>query len=681
MLLYYKVTLPDIFLLRPILKVLRRRRLVERLVANRVAEAFAEYERNRFNPEITRGADRTGGADKDGGAGAAEAGGVIAPEVRGCSYKTFLNCKPHSFNGTEGVVRMSRWFEKMESVFEISKCVEEDKNDLKGMMTVEYYPRTKIQKMEQELWTLSMKGDDIDGPANIHEAVTMARELVDHSNRRQKAAKAYVAAPAEGRGYARNLPLCNKCKLHHVGQCPPKCGRCQRDGARGRAYVMRTEEPQKNPNMVTGTLLLNDRYASILFNSGAEKSCVSTAFTTFIDIAPAVLDNSYEVELADGKVGVQFLRRVDNNDSIHVNPSNIEPVKNWKTPESPTKICSFLGLAGYYQRFFENFSKIEKPLTLLTQKNKKYEWGDKQEEAFRILKDKLWNAPVLELPDGPDDFVTKILEAQRKASKNIKAPAEMLGGLDAQFERNDDDRFTKSANFLPILKDYKMEKLARIYINKIVTRHEVLVSIISDRDSRFKSRFWQTLQKALGTRLDMRTAYHPQTDGQERDRQKSYADKRHKPLEFNVDDRVLLKLSPWKALIRFGKKGKLAPRYVGLFEIVKRVSPIAYRMRLPQESSNIHDTFHVSNFKKCLADASLQALLEEIEISDNLHFVEDPVEIVEHEVKKLKRSSISIIKFHWNSKRGAEFTWEREDQFKNKYPHLFVNASPANVTR
>ncbi|GKA44655.1 hypothetical protein Tco_0737451 [Tanacetum coccineum] len=122
-----------------------------------------------------------------------------------------------------------------------------------------------------------------------------------------------------------------------------------------------------------------------------------------------------------------------------------------------------------------------------------------------------------------------------------------------------------------------------------------------------------------------------------RDHQKSYANKRRKPLEFNVSDRVLLKLSPWKGVVLFDRKGKLAPRYVGSFEIVECVGPLAYRLRLPQELSSIHDTFHVSNLKTCPADASLQVPLEEIEIDDKLQFVEEPVEIVDKEVKKLKR--------------------------------------------
>ncbi|GJV05930.1 reverse transcriptase domain-containing protein [Tanacetum coccineum] len=287
------------------------------------------------------------------------------------------------------------------------------------------------------------------------------------------------------------------------------------------------------------------------------------------------------------------------------------------------------------------------------------------------------------------------------------------------------DRLTKSAHFLAIREDYSTEKLAKIYIDEIVARHGVPVSIISDRDGRFTSRCWQTVQKALGTRLDMSTAYHPQTDGQSertiqtledmlrgsaeigessligpelvqettdkvmlikeklkaaRDRQKSYADNRRKPLEFEVGDRVMLKVSPWKCVIRFGKKGKLAPRYVGPFEILERIGPVAYRLRLPEELSGVHDTFHVSNLKKCLADASFHVPLGEIKVDKILRFVEEPVEIMDREVKSLKRSKIALVKVRWNFKRGPEFTWEREDYMKSKYPQLFVDRADESAS-
>ncbi|GJV60931.1 putative reverse transcriptase domain-containing protein [Tanacetum coccineum] len=259
-----------------------------------------------------------------------------------------------------------------------------------------------------------------------------------------------------------------------------------------------------------------------------------------------------------------------------------------------------------------------------------------------------------------------------------------------------------------------MDRLARLYLNEIVARHGVPISIISDRDSRFTSSFWQSMQEALRTCLDMSTAYHPQTDGQsERTIQiledmlrecvldfggswdvhlplvefsynnsyhssvrcapfealygrkcrsaimwakKSYDDKRRKPLEFSVGDYVLLKVSPWKGVVRFRKKGKLAPRFVGPFEIIKKVCPVAYRLHLPKELDGVHETFHMSNLKKCLADPTLQVPLDEIQVDAKLNFVEEPIEILEKEFKKLKQSRIAIVKVRWNSKRGAEFT-------------------------
>ncbi|GJS57535.1 putative reverse transcriptase domain-containing protein [Tanacetum coccineum] len=139
-----------------------------------------------------------------------------------------------------------------------------------------------------------------------------------------------------------------------------------------------------------------------------------------------------------------------------------------------------------------------------------------------------------------------------------------------------------------------------------------------------------------------------------------------------IKDRLKLKVWPWKGVVRFGKKGKLAPRFVGPFEITKRICPVAYRLRLPQKLNGVHDTFHVSNLKKCLADQTLHIPLEEIKVDASLNFIEETGEILECEFKKLKRSRIAIVKVQWNSKRGLEFTWEHKDQMKLKYPHLFV---------
>ncbi|GKA57961.1 putative reverse transcriptase domain-containing protein, partial [Tanacetum coccineum] len=291
------------------------------------------------------------------------------------------------------------------------------------------------------------------------------------------------------------------------------------------------------------------------------------------------------------------------------------------------------------------------------------------------------------------------------------------------------DRLTKSAIFVPMRETDLMEKLARMYLKEVVKRHEIPVSIICDRDPRFALNSWRSLQKTLGTSLDMSTSYHPQTDEQsERTIQTlkdilrayvidfgngwvkhlplvefSYNNSYHtsikvapfeelygrkcrlpicwaerKSMEFQVGDRVMLKVSPWKGVVCFGKRGKLNPRYVRPFKVMEKGGSIAYKLELPQELSRVHNTFHVSNLKKCYSDEPLAILLEGLHIDDKLRFAEEPVEIMDREVKRLKQSRIPIVKVRWNSKRGHEFTWERKYQFQKKYPHLFTKPVPSS---
>nr|GEW46027.1 retrotransposon protein, putative, Ty3-gypsy subclass [Tanacetum cinerariifolium] len=372
--------------------------------------------------------------------------------------------------------------------------------------------------------------------------------------------------------------------------------------------------------------------------------------------------------------------------------------------------------------------------------------GEEQELVFQTLKDKLCNAPVLALPNGPEDsmvycdadynyeicyhpgkanVVADALSRKERVNPKRKGLDEMIkqrsdgtlyyldriwvplkGDVKAEHQRpfgllqqpeipvwkwegiaidfvtklprtsseHDTiwvivDRLTKSTHFLPMREDYKTDRLSRLYLNEIVSRHDVLILIKADLDSLFTSRFWLSMQRGI------MNSFRHEYDFLPLDRWSDYADKRRKPLEFSVCDYVLLKVSPWKGVVRFGKKGKLAPRFVGPFEIVKKVGPVAYWLDLPKELNGVHDTFHVSNLKKCLADPTLQVRLDEIQVDAKLNFVEEHVEILDIDFKKLKWSIIAIVKVRWNSKRGPEFTWEHEDQMKLKYSYLFSNVS------
>ncbi|GJT74627.1 putative reverse transcriptase domain-containing protein [Tanacetum coccineum] len=561
----------------------------------------------------------------------------------------------------------------------------------------------------------------------------------------------------------------------------------------------------------------------------------------------------------------------------------IESIKDWASPKTPTEIRQFLGLAGYYRRFIEGFSKIAKSMTKLTQKGIKFDWGEKEENAFQLIKQKLCSAPILALPEGSEDFVvycdashkglgavlmqrekviayasptyetlsrrnqctefhtahkrTPHILDQKKLNMRQNAVGKLLlselrlaifiyiqgnkrSGADALITLKTIEPFaggmirrdipkerlepradgtlcstqeldTMREDFKirimpaehqrpsgllvqPEIPEWKWDNITMDFITKlprssqgfdtiwvIVDRLTKSAHFLPIRENDPLDKLARSFQKALGTDISMSTAYHPekltargekvhsnlegtgflracvidfgkgwvkhlplaefsynnsyhasikaapyealygrkcrspvcwaevgeaQLTGPEliqethkkivpdqqrmqaaQDRQKSYADRKRKPMEFEVGDRVMLKVSPWKGVVRFGKRGKLNPRYVGPFKILAKVGKVAYRLELPQELSRVHHTFHVSNLKKCYADEPLVMPLEGIHVDDKLQFVEEPVEIMEREIKRLKRSRIPLVKVRWNSRRGPEFTWEREDSFLTEY--------------
>ncbi|GKB37488.1 retrotransposon protein, putative, ty3-gypsy subclass, partial [Tanacetum coccineum] len=481
---------------------------------------------------------------------------------------------------------------------------------------------------------------------------------------------------------------------------------------------------------------------------------------------------------------VQFLGHVIDYQGIHVDPAKIESIKDWASPKTPTEICQFLGLAGYYRRFIEGAPILALPQgaenfivyydashkglgVVLMQNEKVIAYASRQLKIYEknytthdlelglvVFALKIWRHYLFgtkySLSPGKANVVTDALsrkerikplrvralamtirgmirkdipkeklEPQSHKSKysihpgsdkmyqdmkklywwpnmkadiatyvskcltcaRVKAENESPSGYDTIWVIV--DRLTKSVIFVPMRETDPMEKLARMYLK----------------------------EKALRTNLDMSTAYHPQTDGQSertiqtledmlracvidfgngwcrapicwaevgqlqltgpeivqettkkviqikqriqaaRDRQKSYTDLKRKPMEFQVGDRVMLK-----------------------------VGSVAYKLELPQELSRVYNTFHVSNLKKFYSDEPLAVPLERLHIDDKLQFMEEPIEILEWEIKRLKRSRIPHVKVRWNSRRGPEFTWEREDSFKKKYPHLFKNRASSSTT-
>ncbi|KAK9050141.1 hypothetical protein SSX86_006742 [Deinandra increscens subsp. villosa] len=155
------------------------------------------------------------------------------------------------------------------------------------------------------------------------------------------------------------------------------------------------------------------------------------------------------------------------------------------------------------------------------------------------------------------------------------------------------------------------------------------------------------------------------------DRQKSYADKRRRPIEFQEGDYVMLKVSPWKGVIRFRKRGKLSPRFIGPFKILARVGKVAYQLELPEELSGIHNTFHVSYLRKCLADESAYVPLDDLVIDDKLNYVERPIAILDRKVKRLRNKEVNQVKVQWEHRKGSDLTWESEEEMQRYYPHLF----------
>ncbi|GJW08741.1 putative reverse transcriptase domain-containing protein [Tanacetum coccineum] len=678
--------------------------------------------------------------------------------ARQCSYKEFMSCQPINFKGTEGAIGLIRWFERTESVFFHSKCTKECK-ELATLCPTMVPNSEKMMEVFIGGLPRSTEGNvTTTKPQTLEEAINIAQRLMDQvghltKNYRNK-------GPATGSNLLPVTVTCHACgeKGHYANQCR----RTTNNNAQGRAYMLRDTNAHQNPNVVTGMFLLKQHLARVLFDSGADKSFVSISLAFMLNISPITIDTFYDIEMADGNL-------VSTNIVIQgaILTSLNQP---FKIDLMPIKLGSFDVVI--------DFSKIAKSLTELTQKNKKYIWGEDQESAFQLLKQKLCEAPILALPEGNDDFVvycdashqglgahildqkelnmrqrrwlelladydceiryhpgkvnvvadalsqkerikplrvrslvmtihpklpSQVLKAQTEALKEENIKAENLRGMDKAFEIHPDGTCCiKNRSWLPLFgnlrdlimheshkskysihpgsdkmyQDLKklywwpnMKVIIAEYVGKCLTCSRVKAEcqkpsglLVQPKIPMWK---WERITMDFITKLPKTSNGHDTIwvivdrltksahfiPTRETDRPEII----HETTEKIVQIRQRLQA----ARDRQRSYANLNPWYIGPFKILEWIGPVSYKLELPEELSNVHSTFHISNLKKCLSDESLVIPMKELRLNDKLNFVEEPVEIMDREVKKLKQSRIPIVKLRWNSKIGPEYVGTR----------------------
>nr|GEV62175.1 putative reverse transcriptase domain-containing protein [Tanacetum cinerariifolium] len=575
-------------------------------------------------------------------------------------------------------------------------------------------------------------------PQSMQEAIEFATELMDkkmltHAERqaeqkrklddtsrnnqhqqqlfkRNNVARAYTAGPRDKKPYGGTKPLL--LQGHYKNDCPKlkngnQWNRAGNGNAVARAYAVGTAGTNPNSNVVTGTFLLNNRYASVLFDTGADRSFISIAFSSLIDIILTTLDHGYDVELADEMgsfdviIGMDWLVKYHaiivcdkklvrvpfgdeilifhGDESINGHESRLKIISCTKTQRYFLKGCPIF-LAHVTTKEAEDKSKEKRLEDIPIVQDFPEVFPEDLPEIMQctdfwpypkevrtslftaMLRSKVWaNYTTHDLELGAVVFALKIwrhyIDYDCKIHYHL-GKANVVADTLSRKEQIKPLRVRALVMTIGLdLRRQILEAQTEAMKPENLKSEDVGVSIICDRDPMFTSNFWKAFQKAMGTRLDMTTV--------------------RKPLEFQVGDRVMLKVSPWKGVVRFGKREKLNPRYIGPFKVLAKVGIIAYILKLPEQLSRVHSMFHVSNLKKCLSDEPLAISLDEVHIDDKLCLVEEPVEVMDHEIKRLKQSRIPIIKVGWNSRRSSEFTWEREDQFRKKYPQLFITNAPS----
>ncbi|GJY14210.1 putative reverse transcriptase domain-containing protein [Tanacetum coccineum] len=411
---------------------------------------------------------------------------------------------------------------------------------------------------------------------------------------------------------------------------------------------------------------------------------------------------------------VQFLCHVIDSEGIHVDPAKIESIKDWASPKTPTEIRQFLGSGRLTTETLSECSwKIARAYERLTQKSMKFDWGEKAEAAFQLLKQKLCSAPILALPEGSENFVVYCDASHKGLGAVLMQKEKVIAYASHQLKVHEKNYTTHDLELGAVVFALKMWR-HYLYGTKCVvfTDHKSLQHILDQKELNMRQRRWLELLSDY----DCEIRYHPGKANVVADALKDETLEKferqylkevvlrhgvrdfgkgwlgHLPLMeflYNNSYYTIIKaasfealygrnanVSPMKGVICFPEQGKLNPRYIGPFKIIDKVGTVAYRLELPEQLSRVNSTFYVSNLKKCMTDEPLAIPLDEIQIDDKLHFIEEPIEIMDREVKRLKQSRIPIVKVCCNSRRGPEFTWEREDQMQKKYPLLFPIFAP-----
>ncbi|GJR35822.1 putative reverse transcriptase domain-containing protein [Tanacetum coccineum] len=498
----------------------------------------------------------------------------------------------------------------------------------------------------------------------LEEAINIAQRLMDQVGHLTKNCR--NKGPATGSNLLRVIVTCHAYveKGHYASQCR----KTTNNNAQGRAYMLTDRNAHQDSNIVMG---FPENLHGLPPISQVEFQIDLTLRTTHVARAPYRLAPSEMQELSDQLQGLSVYSKIDLRSGYHqlrVRDEDIPKTAFKKRHGHYESQVMPFGLTNTPAVFMDLMNRVCKPYLdkfiivsiddILIYSHNKEEHANHLRIILELLKKEKLYAKFSKC-----DFWIRIMQflghlidsqglhvdpAKIEAVKNRASPTTPIEipqflGLAGYYQRfiKHFSKIAKSPIYWAEVRDVQL------------TGPEII---------------HETTKKILQIRQCLQAV---------RDQQRSYANVRRKPLEFQVGDRVMLKVSPRKGVIRFGKQGKLNPQYIGPFKILKWIGPVAYKLEIPEELSNVHSTFHVSSLKKCLSDESLVIPMKELRLVDILNFVEE-LQIMDREVKLLKQSHIPIVKVRWNSKRGPEITWEHEDQIRAKYPHLFSNITLAS---